>query len=208
MVKNNVLLLLHPSKWHVEEQGRFKTKKCYHRVIGSAVVCYGHNNKTCYVMFYQISLDRHCLLYISPLYMVKNNVLLLLHSSKWHVEEQRRFKTKKYYHRVRGPVWVVAVQWLSCILHSFQLYFVSQLHLMSPLKSSTAVYLTAFSAIHATLFCPNYNVFISLSFHVVISISYIYSEQPHSFIPLATHYISLVSLFLHSLVDQPTDSPC
>ena len=43
--------------------------------------------------------------------MVKNNVLLLLHPSKWHVEEQRRFKTKKYYHRIRGPVWVVAVQW-------------------------------------------------------------------------------------------------
>ena len=40
--------------------------------------------------------------------MVKNSVLLLLHPSKWHVEEQGRFKTKKYYHRVIGPVWLLA----------------------------------------------------------------------------------------------------
>ena len=44
--------------------------------------------------------------------MVKNNVLLLLHSSNRHVEELERFKTKKYYHRVTDPVCLVAVQWL------------------------------------------------------------------------------------------------
>ena len=58
-------------------------------------------------MFYQITLNRHCFLYISPLLMVKNDVLLLLHPSKWHVEEQGRIKTKKYYHQVRGPVWLL-----------------------------------------------------------------------------------------------------
>ena len=41
--------------------------------------------------------------------MVRNNVLLFLHPSKWHVEEQGRFKTKKYYHRVSGPIWMVVV---------------------------------------------------------------------------------------------------
>ena len=41
--------------------------------------------------------------------MVKNSVLLLLHPSKWHVEEQRRLKMKKY-HRDRDPVWLLATQ--------------------------------------------------------------------------------------------------
>ena len=41
--------------------------------------------------------------------MVNNNVLLLLHPSKWHGEEQGRFKTKKYDHQVNGPVWLLAV---------------------------------------------------------------------------------------------------
>ena len=41
--------------------------------------------------------------------MVKNSVLLLLHPSNRHVEEQGRFKTKKYYRRVRGPVWLLVI---------------------------------------------------------------------------------------------------
>ena len=106
MVKNSVLLLLHPLKWYVEEQGRFKTKKYYHRF---GVLSAASGYKTCFVMFYQvIILNRHCFLYFQPLLMVRNSVLLLLHPSKWHVEEQGRFKTKKY-HRVRSPVWMVAV---------------------------------------------------------------------------------------------------
>ena len=41
--------------------------------------------------------------------MMKNNMLLLLHPSNRHGEEKGRFKTKKYYHQVIGPVWLPAV---------------------------------------------------------------------------------------------------
>ena len=69
--------------------------------------------KTCWCSYIRLlTLNKSCFPYILPLLMVKNNVLLLLHPSKWHVEEQRRFKTKEYYHQVRGPVWLLAVQWL------------------------------------------------------------------------------------------------
>ena len=36
-------------------------------------------------------------------------MLLLIHPSNRHGEEQGRSKTKKYYHPVRGPVWLLAV---------------------------------------------------------------------------------------------------
>ena len=48
--------------------------------------------------------------------MVKNSVLLLLHPSKWHVKEQGRFKTKKYDHQVRDPVWLLAITKRSYLL--------------------------------------------------------------------------------------------